>query len=152
MRISRHQMFMEIAHVVAKRATCFRENVGCILVRDNKVVSIGYNGPPSGEPHCEHHPEGKCARSVHAEMNAVKFAQDNGETQCDLYVTHLPCRLCAGAIASSGIVKNVFFTTMYGDPEPIYKILDNQFIKLLRILPSGDITSHNREDIYPDVK
>ena len=148
MRISRYQMFMEIAHVVAKRSTCFRESVGCILVRDNKVVSIGYNGAPRGEPHCTHHPEGKCSKAVHAEINALEFALANKEGPCDLYVTHLPCSYCTKAIIKSTMIDNVFFSTMYGDPEPIYSQLNSKSIRLYRVMPSGDITSYNREEVY----
>jgi len=152
MRISRHQMFMEIAQVVSKRSTCFRENVGCILVRDNKIVSIGYNGPKAGEEPCDFHPEGKCQRSIHAEINAIKFAMDNNEPMCDMYVTHLPCPNCTKFIVQSGIISNVFFATIYGNTQPVYEILDNQNIRLLRILPSGSITSHDRSEVYNDFK
>lgn len=152
MRISRHQMFMEIAHVVAKRSTCFRENVGAILVKENKVVSIGYNGAPSGHDHCTYHPHGRCAEAIHAEINALSFLENNHEDNIDLYVTHLPCLHCTASIIMSKCVKNVFFSTVYGDSQKVYELLDESHIKLLRILPSGDITSHDRSEIYNDFK
>lgn len=155
MRISRHQMFMEMAYVVAKRATCFRENVGCIIVKDNKVISIGYNGPPKGETHCTHHPKGKCERAIHAEANALKYLEEDYPllyNQCDLYVTHLPCGKCVDLIIKSGIIKHVFFSVIYSDPKDAYESFDKAGIKLHRIMPSGDITSHNREEIYNDFK
>jgi dCMP deaminase len=147
-------MFMEIAQVVAKRATCFRENVGAIIVKDNKVISIGYNGPPSKAPHCKHHPEGKCARSLHAEENSIAFAGQQAVRSCDLYVTHLPCENCTQLILASQMFRRVFFQTMYGNAQPIYEALDNARggpIPLLRVLPSGDITSHDRTELL-DVK
>lgn len=153
MRISRHQMFQEIAHTVAKRSTCFRESVGAVIVRDNRVISIGYNGPASGEPHCEFHPKGKCDRSIHAESNAIKFAGDQLKRSCDLYVTHLPCPICTSLIIQTGFIKRVFFTTMYGDPEPIYHRLDDAeggVISLIRILPNGTLTDWNRETILDE--
>lgn len=148
-------MFMEIAQVVAKRATCFRENVGCIIVKDNKVISIGYNGPPAGEPHCEFHPKGKCDRAIHAEENAINFLKEDHSDwarKCDLYVTHLPCGKCVDLIIKSGIIKHVFFSVIYSDPKDAYEKLDEAGIRLHRIMPSGDITSHNREEIYNDYK
>ena len=88
-RISRHLMFMEIAHTVAKRATCMRLNVGAVLVADRQIVSIGYNGAPSGAPHCagnecpgKHH----CHETIHAEVNAVQHLPGN----IDINVDHTP--------------------------------------------------------------
>ncbi len=149
MRISRHQMFMEIAHVVAKRSTCFRESVGCVIANGAWVKAIGYNGAYSGQPHCEHHPQGKCENSIHAEANALSRLQQAGalDKSCDLYVTHLPCLNCTYKIISSQKIQRVFFHTTYGDPENIYKILDEEGIQLFRILPSGTITDWNREEI-----
>lgn len=152
MRISRHQMFMEIAHVVAKRATCFRENVGCIIVsKDNKIVSMGYNGPPPKKPHCKSHPNGQCSTSIHAERNAISYLEML-ESQCDLYVTHLPCDNCVQYIIDSAMIKRVFFSTLYGDSWDTYKKLDTFNIQLLRVMPSGDITSHDRTEVYHDVQ
>lgn len=145
-------MFMEIAHIVAKRSTCFRENVGCILVRDNKIVSIGYNGPPSKDPHCTFHPRGKCERSIHAEVNALRYLDNTPSDRCDLYVTHLPCGSCIDLIISSNKVKHVFFSIVYSDPSDAYNKLDEALIPLHRVMPSGDITSHNREEVYNDFK
>lgn len=146
-------MFMEMAYVVAKRATCFRENVGCVIVKDNKVISIGYNGPPSGEPHCTHHPKGKCDKAVHAEKNALDFLQtEHLYHDCDLYVTHLPCGKCVDLIVESERIKRVFFSVIYSDPKDAYEKFDEHGIQLLRIMPSGDITSHNREEIYNEIR
>lgn len=150
MRINRHQMFMEIAQVVAKRSTCFRESVGAVIVKDKKVISIGYNGAPAGEPHCKFHDQGKCTISVHAETNAIRFAYDAfdvGDQKGDLYVTHLPCLQCAERIIGCQFIKRVFFQVIYGDATPIYNMLDDNFIQLFRVLPSGTITSWNREEI-----
>lgn len=151
MRISRHQMFMEIAHTVAKRATCFRENVGCIIVTPNgKIISMGYNGAPSGEDHCSYHPNGKCSHSIHAEINALNFVINRKEDDCYLYVTHLPCPNCTKFIILSRMIKHVYFSTIYGDAGLCYRELDNEGITLHRILPSGSITSYNREELYDE--
>lgn len=97
-RISRDQMFMQIARVVAQRGTCDRARVGAVLVDSrNKVVSIGYNGSPHGEPHCDE--EGHllfnnhCIRTIHAEENCFDgIGYMNG--RYTLYVTHYPCEKC----------------------------------------------------------
>lgn len=151
MRISRRQMFMEITQVVAKRSTCFRENVGAIIVKNNKVISIGYNGAPAGHEHCTYHPHGRCAEAIHAEVNALSFLEGENK-DCELYVTHLPCLHCTANIIFSQAIKRVFFSTVYGDSQEIYKLLDESQIQLLRVLPSGDITSHDRTELYDEFK
>lgn len=140
-------MFLEIAQVVAKRSTCFREAVGAIIVKEGRIVSIGYNGPPSKEDPCTHHPQGKCDRAIHAEDNAIKFMKGKHTSNCDLYVTHLPCPECTTKIIQSGLFKRVFFNIIYGETLPVYKSLDECGIRLFRVLNSGLITSHDREDI-----
>lgn len=146
MRISRHQMFMEIAQVVAKRATCFRENVGCIIVKDNNIISMGYNGAPAGQEHCTSHPNGNCQSSIHAEINALLRVTDILSNK-DLYCTHLPCIDCQKAIAKAAIIKRVFFSITYGDIAYAQKFFDRNGIQLLRILPSGTITSPDRVEM-----
>lgn len=96
-RISRHRMFMEIATVVAKRGTCDRARVGAVLVNsDNKIISIGYNGAPSGEAHCDEVGhlifDGHCVRTIHAEENCLNGVTLKGHNV--LYVTHYPCAKC----------------------------------------------------------
>lgn len=150
MRISRHQMFLEIAQVVAKRSTCFRESVGAIIVKDNRIISIGYNGPPSKEDPCSHHPEGRCERAIHAEVNAIKFMKGKSLNNCDLYCTHLPCPACLMAITNAGLFKRVFFNIIYGPfgaSEDAWKQLDRCGIQLWRVLPSGAITTHDRQEL-----
>ena len=56
-RISRDEMLMEMAETVAKRGTCSRLRVGCVVSRDGRVISTGYNGAPAGIPHCDHSKE-----------------------------------------------------------------------------------------------
>ena len=74
--------FIRIAKEVASRSTCSRAHVGAVIVKDNYIISTGYNGADTGEPHCED--EGciikndHCVRTVHAEINAVVSALDQG--------------------------------------------------------------------------
>lgn len=110
MRLERGKMFMLMAQVVAKRGTCNRAQHGAVIVQDNRVVSTGYNGAPSGLPHCseagcEIGPEGGCIRTVHAEANAIAFAAKHGISCWGsvMYVTGEPCLRCAQLIVNSGI-------------------------------------------------
>lgn len=138
-RITRHQMYMEIAHTAAKRATCLRLNVGAVLVKDRDLVSIGYNGPPSGEVHCSGHAcEGwtsGCKRSIHAERNAM--LRSKGQTGMDLYVTHSPCPVCYDALWSGGRVKRIFFGTPFRETDHLVNPLFD--CEIYRILPSGHL-------------
>lgn len=137
MRISRQLMFMEIAHVVAKRSTCFRLNVGAIVVVDNRIVSMGYNGQNPGQQHCQSMcGEGGC-NTIHAEANALRSygATPAHGKSADLYVTDSPCTWCADAIKDYGI-ERVFFSRMYRDTSPI-RWLESHSIPSYRVLPSG---------------
>ncbi|MDI9858426.1 deoxycytidylate deaminase [Flectobacillus roseus] len=112
-------IYMELAVNIAKRSHCIKAQVGAVLARDTRIISIGYNGPPSGTHNCdEEFPEHGCARdskgscslALHAEQNAILFAAKNG-SQVDgatLYVTLSPCIACARIIFSMKISKVVF--------------------------------------------
>lgn len=105
---------MDIASMVATRATCDRKHVGAVLVRDRTILSTGYNGSAPGTEHCDdagHLMEsGHCVRTVHAEANAVAQAAKNGVrvegSVC--YTTASPCWPCMKLLASSGITKIVY--------------------------------------------
>lgn len=81
-RLSWHEYFLQIAKVVASRSTCPRASVGAVIVRDNRILSTGYNGAASGEPHCTEVgclvENGHCQRAIHAETNAVAQAAKYG--------------------------------------------------------------------------
>lgn len=102
---------MNIAHETAKLSVAKRAQVGCIIVKDNRIISIGYNGMPSGwDNECEIPGEDKTKPEVlHAETNAIaKVAQSNDNCKdATLFCTHEPCIQCAKLIFQSGI------TTVY---------------------------------------
>lgn len=121
MRISRDAMLMEMATVVAKRGTCSRLQVGAIASRDGRVLCTGYNGAPSGLPHCNHsQTDTECKTAVHAEANAIAFAARYGSRLegADLYVTDSPCGACAFLIINSGIAR-VFYNREYRNITPL---------------------------------
>jgi dCMP deaminase len=122
------QYFMQIAKVVATRSTCLRRQVGAVIVKDHRILCTGYNGAPSGLPHCldlgclrdqmkvpsgERH---ELCRGLHAEQNALIQAALHGISirGASLYVTHQPCYLCAKMICNAEI-KEVFFLGDYPD-------------------------------------
>lgn len=106
--------FMQIAHVVASRATCPRRSVGAVIVLDKRILATGYNGAPRGLAHCTevgcHIVAGHCIRALHAEQNAILQAAINGVStrSATIYVTCQPCNHCAKMIINAGIERIVF--------------------------------------------
>ena len=128
-RLSWDDYFMEITHLVAKRATCLRRQIGAVIVRDKRILSTGYNGAPRGLAHCLETgclrekmdiPSGKqqeLCRGLHAEQNAIIQAALSGVSIADsqIYsVTH-PCVVCAKMIINAGI-KRIVYEDSYPDP------------------------------------
>lgn len=121
MRITRDEMLMEIARIVARRSTCNRTQVGAVVAQDGRIVSTGYAGAPSGLPHCS--PEtcntsAPCTRTVHAEAGAISYAARSGIRLegATLYCTHCPCLDCAKLIINTGI-KRIIYDQAYRKTE-----------------------------------
>lgn len=106
--------FMKIAYAVSERSTCDRAYVGCVLVRDKRILTTGFNGSPSGQPHCDEVGhllvDGHCIRTIHAETNAIIQAALHGVSIKDstCYVTHFPCINCTKALINAGITRLVY--------------------------------------------
>lgn len=121
-RPSLDEYFLEIATVVAKRSTCLRQKTGAVLVKNKHILSTGYNGAPSGLPHCievgclresKKIPSGQrheLCRGTHAEANAIIQAALHGVSTVEstMYSTHQPCVLCAKLIINARIKKIVY--------------------------------------------
>ncbi len=124
------EYFMSITKLVSSRSTCIRRAVGSIIVKNKRILSTGYNGVPSGLPHCaetgclraeRNVPSGQNAelcRGLHAEQNAIiqaafHGASINGGT---LYCTNQPCSICIKMIINAGIVEVVY---QDGYPDPL---------------------------------
>ncbi len=119
---------MEIAHLVKKRATCLRRQVGAVIVKDKNILATGYNGAPSGVEHCltrgclreklgipsgERH---EICRGLHAEQNAIIQAAKHGTSieGATLYCTNQPCGICAKMIINAGI-RTLIYEDGYPD-------------------------------------
>lgn len=145
-RITRHAMYMEMAHVVAKRSTCLRLNVGAVLVWDRSIVSMGYNGAPAGEEHCNHDnclTQPSCRRTIHAEINALSRASGYGPF--DLYVTHSPCSHCYSYIWGTGQVGRIFFGAEFRSTDHLHDSLFE--LELYRVLPSGLVIDWHTKEV-----
>ena len=126
-RPSWDEYFMTLANQVATRTTCIRRAVGCVLVRDKRIIATGYNGAPSGLRHCAEIgcmrqqlgvPSGQkheLCRALHAEQNALIQAARYGlcVEGATIYVNTQPCVLCAKMLINAGICEIV-----YANPYP----------------------------------
>lgn len=152
MRISRQAMFMEIAHVVSKRSTCFRLNVGAIIVGNNNVLSMGYNGRPAGHDHCQGAAcpgRFSCKETTHAERNAInRLETQHLPHSLDLYCTDSPCQDCAELISWSGIGR-VFFARPYRITESLDWLL-TRGIDSYQVMPSGYVVNWQFKEIVSE--
>lgn len=142
-RPSLDEYFMKIASVVATRSTCLRHQVGSVIVRDKRIISTGYNGAPTGLPHCleigcpregvESGTYHERCRAVHAEQNAIIQAAIHGVSTVGstLYCTHQPCVLCAKMIINAQI-ERVVYGISYPDDEAL-KFLEQAGIEALQL-------------------
>lgn len=143
-RVSKIDTYLNCAEVFAYRSTCLKRKYGAVIVKDDVVISTGYNGSPRGFENCceigscprmernMHQGEGYgICRAVHAEMNALLNCSRQQTMNADLYLVGVnpqdntihrakPCPLCARAIIQAGI-RNVFLRC--GDSEGDYKMI-----------------------------
>lgn len=124
--------FMEMAWVISKWASCFQPNrrIGCVIVKNKRIVTTGYNGAPAGIRTCVE--RGECLRkkigvesgtraelcyAVHAEQNAIIQAAKVGVSTegATIYITLQPCVICAKMLVNAGITR-IVHRGEYPDP------------------------------------
>ena len=107
---------MDLAKMAATRSTCDRASVGCVIVKDQRILSTGYNGSIKGLPHCDEVGHlligGSCVRGLHAEENAIASAAKHGVSidGCTVYITHFPCWRCFRSLVQAGTEMIVYDT------------------------------------------
>lgn len=121
-RPSWDEYFIKIMNDIGERATCDRGKSGCVITRDNRILTTGYVGAPRGFAHCDEvgHLMKKviqddggikehCRRTIHSEINAILQAAMNGVAiaGATIYCSMVPCRDCAMAIIQCGILRVV---------------------------------------------
>ncbi|MBB6004640.1 dCMP deaminase family protein [Arcicella rosea] len=132
-------IFMDLAVNLAKRSHCVKAQVGAVLTKDTRIISIGYNGPPA-ETHncdvefpvegCERDSKGSCSLALHAEQNAILYAVKNGSSieGSTIYVTLSPCIACARVIFTMKVAKVVYLNS-YAEYKGIPKDEGVEFLK-----------------------
>jgi dCMP deaminase len=132
------QAHMRAAHLYAELSHARRLKVGALIVKDDRIISIGYNGMPSGwDNNCEYELEDGTIKTkpevLHAETNAIaKLARSNESgLDADLFVTHSPCLDCAKLIFQAGI-RRVYFANAYRDESGI-TFLQNSGVEVKKL-------------------
>ena len=132
-RISFEDLFVETTKLVAKRSSCVKAQQAALLIKDNRIISFGYNGPPAGtlncledggEDVCGKDSNGSCFLGVHAEQNAITDCASRGVSVKGgiAYITHYPCLNCAKILAASGI-KEIKYHTDYKNDQLVNEII-----------------------------
>jgi len=134
--------FLNLAKETATRSNCVRRQHGAVIVKNRRIRSTGYNGPPSGHPHCS---DGACPRAsgdtpsgwnhddciaIHAEANAILYSSPEERDGATIYITGVPCFGCAKFIANSGIEEVVAEGETYSDWDKVFNFLLNSQVRV----------------------
>ena len=144
MRINKHNYYLDIAETILERSTCLRRHYGAVIVKNDEIISTGYNGAPRGRANCIDLkkcvreelkvPSGKqyeLCRSVHAEQNAIISASRRDLLDSTLYLAgkeaktgkytkyNRPCTMCTRFIINAGIKQLII-----RDDKENYHIID----------------------------
>jgi dCMP deaminase len=157
MRPTRDETMLRVALTIAQRGTCDRKQVGAVIAREGRIISVGYNGAPPGLAHCDEnrhgwqgwwdlHDTGKrthdemeailaergCRNATHAEANALAFAAKYGVSTegAELFVTVSPCDTCARLLIAAGI-HSVSYIEAYRDRTGL-QLLANAHVLVLQ--------------------
>ena len=124
-RLEWDEYFMSIALLASCRSPCQRLNVGSVIVKNNRLISMGYNGYIPGAPHISRVQDNHEQSIIHSEVNALSDCAKRGVSLegAKIYVTHYPCPNCFKSIAACGI-KEVIYLEDYNN-NPIVKELVN---------------------------
>lgn len=132
----KHEAIMRAAEHIAQLSIADRRKVGAFIVKNNRIISSGYNGLPAGvEGKCEDEQGNTLPIVLHAEENALRFANEQGISVkgADLFVTTLPCYSCAQLICNAG-VRRVFYRDMYRNINGAIYLADHG-VEVIRCIP-----------------
>ena len=134
-RLTFDQMFKKILLATAERSPCHRLQVGCVLVKDKRIISQGYNGFLPGAAHKSIVRNNHEQATVHAEQNAICDCAKRG-VSCEgatAYITHYPCIICTRLLLASGI-KEIKYLEDYKNDELVKVFTDELNVKVKRLI------------------
>jgi dCMP deaminase len=144
--VTTHDIYLNLAFMLAKKSTCRRGYAGCVITRNGRIIGTGYNGSPPGTLECLDsitcrqkdsvinvvgeepytvQTDG-CFDSIHSEANAIGFCAKNGIATdgCVVYITKEPCKSCAQLLVSSG-AKTVYYVEEYRNHDGLVYLKSN---------------------------
>ncbi len=133
-RPSWEEYFKDLVNLTATRSSCERLNVGCIFVKENRIIAQGYNGYIAG---CEHKMvmrDNHNIATIHAEQNTITDCAKRGVSSdgCTAYITHYPCYNCMKLMVSCGI-NSIKYINDYKNDELVCKLANEKNIEILKI-------------------
>ena len=142
-RISFEELFVKTTKLVAKRSSCVKAQQAALLIKDNRIISFGYNGPPAGtlncledggEEACGKDSNGSCRLGIHAEQNAIADCAKRGVCclGAEVYITHYPCIICCRILLASGITS-IKYIEDYKNDELVKKFTDELNVEVIQI-------------------
>ena len=133
-RLSWDEYFSKIVKVTAERSPCERLQVGCLLVKDNRIISQGYNGFLPGCPHESIVRDNHEQATLHAEQNALIDCAKRGVSceGCTAYVTHYPCIICSRLLLAGGI-KKINYLNDYKNDKLVEKFTEQCNVEVVKL-------------------
>jgi dCMP deaminase len=133
-RPSWEEYFKEIVSITSKRSPCGRLQVGCLLIKDNRIISQGYNGFLPGCPHDSIIENNHEQATVHAEQNAVADCAKRGVScnKCIAYITHYPCINCMKILCASGI-EQIKYINDYKNDKNVTQLSELSNVEIKKI-------------------
>ena len=128
------EYFKEMVTVTAKRSSCERLNVGCILVKDNRIIAQGYNGFLPGCPHKSIVRDNHEQATVHAEQNTIADCAKR-TVSCDgatAFITHYPCLNCTKILLAAGI-KEIKYINDYKNDNLVCVLTNQSNVKIIKL-------------------
>ena len=134
-RVEWPEYFMSIALLASCRSPCERLHVGSVIVKNNRIISMGYNGFIPGAAHISRVQDNHEQSIIHSEINAITDCAKRG-TSLDgatIYITHYPCPNCFRSIAASNI-KTIYYLNNYNNNPIVKELANDSNIQLIQII------------------
>lgn len=134
-RLEWDEYFMSIALLASQRSPCQRLHVGSVVVKDNRLISMGYNGFIPGAPHISRIKDDHEQSIIHSEVNALSDCAKRGASLsgAKIYVTHYPCINCFRSIAACGITEIVYLYD-YKNDETVEQLASDSNIIIAKLV------------------
>jgi len=133
-RLNWDEYFMSIALLASCRSPCERLHVGSVIVKNNRIISMGYNGFIPSAPHISRIQDNHEQSIIHSEINAITDCAKRGTSldNAKIYITHYPCPHCFRSIAASNI-KEIIYLNDYNNSLIVSELACDSGIKITKI-------------------